>query len=125
MLALLIPSACGPGGLNGCPIVPPTALPSGRPPGTPIEGVAGGAKQVVWGDGADSVDLRIGLSYMAAQDMVLHEVEVRGQPGFVFQIVPETQVGLGLTWSQGGCDYTVFLDSSVSASELADFASRY
>jgi hypothetical protein len=50
-------TVCNPGGLLGCQPVAPRELPSGAAPGTGIEGVAGGLKQFVWGEGLDRVEL--------------------------------------------------------------------
>ena len=118
-------SGCLPGGEDDCPTISPRELPSGAAPGTAQEGVAGGAKQVAWGIGEDRVDLRIGISYMASDDLRLHRVTVRGNDAVVFQIIPTDQVGLGLTWKEAGCSYTVFLDDAVDAPSLVEYAARY
>lgn len=87
-----------------------------------MEGVAGGAKQVMWGTGKDRVDLRIGLWYLASGEPALATVAIRGTTGTVYQLEPgDTAV----SWTERGCDYTVFLDSSLSAESIADFAARY
>ncbi len=120
-------SGCLPigGGPSDCPVIAPRELPSGAEPGSPTEGVAGGTKQFVWGEGKDLVDLRLSLSYRAPQDPVLHEVKVRGNPGVVYRLAFEDHVQPILTWVQEGCDYTVFLDPSIDAETLAAYASRY
>jgi hypothetical protein len=123
--AQLALSACALGGVADCHVVPPSQLPSGAKPGSAVESVAGGAKQIVWGEGLDRVDLRMGPSYRASEDKVLREVTIRGVPGTIFQIEPDWQVGLGLTWTEGECDCTVFLDPQVSVPAIADFATRY
>lgn len=112
--------------LAGCPTPTPTQLPSGDAPGVGTEGVAGGAKQVVWGSGVDAVDLRVGVSYYApGGDTVVASTQVRGNPAIVFQFEPDYGPDLGLTWSASDCSYTVFLSSGTSAEELVDFAERY
>jgi hypothetical protein len=58
-------------------------------------------------------------------DRVLYRVKLRGQDATVFQIMPEGQIGIGITWTESGCDYTVFLDSSHDAASLAEYAARY
>lgn len=112
--------------VSGCPPVAPSELPSGALPGDAVEDVAGGTKQFIWGTGRDMVDLRVGLTYRAkGLDTVLANVTVRGQPAVVFQFEPDPQTGIGLEWSESGCDYNVFLAPEITAEELVEFAGRY
>lgn len=112
--------------LSGCPPIAPSELPSGAPPGEAVEDVSEGAKQFVWGSGRDMVDLRVGLTYRAeGLDTVLANVTVRGRPGVVFNFEPDPQTGIGLEWSESGCDYNVFLAPEIPAEELIEYAGRY
>lgn len=117
-------SGCNPGGILGCQPVAPVQLPSGAAPGTGVGGVAGGFKQFVWGDGLDRVELWVGGG-MGEGDLSLYEVAVRGHQGTVYRAREPGQRAIGLAWSEGDCDYTVFLDASRSAQELAEYAAGY
>lgn len=112
-------------GILGCPVVSPRQLPSGASPGSPTEGVAGGAKQATWGTGRDRVDLRVGLSYFTDADRALGRMVIRGFDGVVYQSSSPQPNQIGVVWSEGDCDYVLFLDPSLTPEEVIDFASRY
>ena len=117
-------AGCNPGGLLGRAPVAPATLPSGAAPGSSIEGVAGGTKQFVWGEGEDRVELRLGEDF-GEGDMPLHHVRVRGHDATVYQAGMPGQIDFGLVWSEGECGYTVYLDESHDAQYLAAYAERY
>lgn len=111
--------------IAGCQPVVPGELPSGAAPGTLTEGVSGGAKQAVWGSGDDLVDEAIGIWKFGDGDVLLADVKVRGAPGHVYEAGIDGQEGLGLVWTENGCDYTVTVAPSVTAEELVEYAGRF
>jgi hypothetical protein len=114
------------GVVRGCEPIAPSVLPSGAAPGDGTVDVAGGTKQVIWGDGQDRVDQRVGLSfYGGSGDRVLFNVAVRGNPAIVYSTDPEFGEILALSWTEAGCDRTLLFDASMDAEEIARYAARY
>jgi hypothetical protein len=80
---------------------------------------------VTWGSDGNRVDERIGLSYFAVGDRVVASVQVHGYDGTVYQALTPDPAEIGFTWDQNGCDYTVFLDSSISADRVVAYTSDF
>jgi hypothetical protein len=112
--------------LGGCRPEPPRALPNGEPPGLGVEGVWGGAKEVVWGTGADQVRQIVGLNYAGSVDTLkMAETAVRGAPAVLFRFTEgSTDPGLVIGW-EDSCSLMVLLPQEMTEAEALDFASRY
>ena len=106
----------------GCRPVTPRQLPSGAPPGDPIEDVAAGAKQVVWGSDSDRVEQLIDLSLPGTR---IADVTVRDQPASLYRVTSDDEWDLAFSWHQDGCDYTVFLAPGTSPDQAVDYAARF
>jgi hypothetical protein len=119
------------GPLRGCVPIAPHELPSGAAPGTGVEDVAGGAKQVVWGRGSDRVEQIVGLTYwetFGADDSptLVAQATVRGQAATIYRMSPESSDwDLGFSWAEEGCDRSVFLAPGTTPAQAEDFAARY
>jgi hypothetical protein len=119
------------GPLRGCVPIAPRILLSGTTPGLAVEGVSGGAKQVVWGSGSDRIEQIVGLTYWdtyGADDSpsLLGAITIHGQPGQVYRMRPGASGwDLAFSWAEDGCDRTVFLPPGTTSEEAVDYASRY
>jgi hypothetical protein len=119
------------GPLRGCVPIAPRELPSGAAPGQGVEGVSGGAKQVVWGSGGDRVEQIVGLTYwdtFGAEDSptLVRSTTVRGHPAMLYRMNPQwSDWDLGFSWAEDGCDRTVFLAPGTTPEQAEDFARRY
>ena len=88
----------------------------------------GGAWRVVWGSGRDQVDQRVGLSYFGPDLATpLANPDVRGQRGVLYRFLDSESDGdeLLLSWTEDGCDRTVFLHPETTVEQGVDFASRF
>lgn len=119
------------GPLRGCVPIAPHELPSGAAPGTGVEGVSGGAKQVVWGSGSDRIEQMVGLTYwdtFGAEDSptFVKSVEVRGQPAILYRMSPlSSDWDLRFSWAEEDCDRTVFLAPGTTPEQAEDYAARH
>lgn len=119
------------GPLRGCVPIAPSELPSGAAPGTGVEDVAGGAKQVVWGSGSDRVEQIVGLTYRETfgfddSPTLVAQTTVRGQPATIYRMSPQSSDwDLGFSWAEQGCDRSVFLAPGTTPEQAKDFAARY
>ena len=119
------------GPLRGCRAVPPRELPSGAVPGTGTEDVAGGAKQVVWGDGPDRIEQIVGIDYNSGVDTeTIAAVDVGGRPATLYRFV-ESEVQsnasgiLAISFESDGCSITVFLPVGMTVEEAKGYATRF
>jgi hypothetical protein len=119
------------GPLRGCVPIAPHELPSGATPGAGVEVVSGGAKQVVWGSGADRIEQIVGLTYwetFGAGDgpTLVKSLEVRDQPAVLYRMSPESSDwDLGFSWAEEDCDRTVFLALGTTPEQAEEFAARF
>lgn len=121
LLLAWLPAACGD---SGCRTLAPVVLPSGASPGAAVEGVAGGAKQAMWGQGPDLVELRIGPSFYAEEeDTLLAKTHVRGEAAIVYRMVNDGP--LAMSWESQGCTFTVFLAAEKTVDDIVAYAGRY
>jgi hypothetical protein len=111
--------------LAGCPVITPSALPDGQPPGNPTLDVHSD-KVAIWGSGPDRVELDIGLNlFVDYTDQMRGDVVIRGRPGMLFLHNDGSVTRPAITWTERGCDYTLSLDSSVSTDSARAYAARY
>lgn len=114
------------GPLRGCRGIAPRELPSGSAPGQGVEGVSGGAKQVVWGSGQDRVEQIVGISYYDGLATLVRDTGVREHQATLYRL-GEDQDGLDLaiSWTEDDCSYTVFLAPGTTVESATSFASGY
>lgn len=115
------------GPLRGCRPIAPSMLPSGAAPGAGVEGVSGGAKQVIWGAGSDRVEQIVGLSWLGPDTTTIAATTVRGRPATLFRLEDSEQDGAepAFTWTEEDCDRTVVLPVDMSDADASAFAAAY
>jgi hypothetical protein len=130
VLGLWWATAVGP--LRSCEPIAPHELPSGAAPGQGVEGVTAGAKQLVWGSGADRVEQVVGLTFYFTpgwddDPTLVGTLDVRGQPATVYRFGPNpsNDWDIGFSWDEDGCGRTVFLSPGTTPEQALDYAARY
>ena len=118
--------------LRSCEPIAPRELPSGATPGQGVEGVTAGAKQLVWGSGADQVEQVVGLTFYFTpgwddDPTLVGTLDVRGQPATVYRFGPNSPDGwdIGFSREEDGCGRTVFLAPGTTPEQALDYAARY
>lgn len=130
MVGLWLATTVGP--LRSCEPIAPRELPSGAAPGQGVEGVTAGAKQLVWGSGADRVEQVVGLTFYVTPGLdddptLVGTLDVRGQLATVYRFGPSSEDGwdLAFSWFEDGCDRTVLLALGTTPEQALDYADRY
>ena len=121
--AALLASAClAESARNDCAFIEPNILPDGSRPGLMREGFDAYLPQRTWGEGRNAV-LEVVVRHDRPVALTPTEgVFVRGGPAEI--AVPDASRP-SLTWALGECEYRVWLDSSLSAEDIAAYAARF
>ncbi len=118
---LSVAGGLGSGPLAECRAVAPTTLPSGQPSGEPALDVSS-YLTATWGSGDDRVTQLVDAFLYSDEDRLLSEVNIRGRLGLVYE---DPAGRILFSWSDDGCDFTVFLARSVQANDVIEFAKHY
>jgi hypothetical protein len=109
-----------------CAPVPPTVLPDGSSPGSPVTDSSLGPEMLMWGSGSSAV--REAVTRVAGGDGfdptpgLFVDVNYPAQ----FRDATDSPSGRpGIRWQQAVCRYEIWLDPSKSDSEVIDYAARF
>jgi len=108
-----------------CAPVPPTVLPDGSSPGSPVTDRSLGPEMLMWGSGDNAV--RELVTRVAGGDYF------EPNPGLFVDINPaqfraaaDSQYRRpGIRWQQAVCRYEIWLDPSMTDAEVIDYAARF
>jgi hypothetical protein len=113
----------------GCEPIPPSALPSGAVPGSPIVTPGGHFLWATWGAGDDQVVQSVGAWLFGRDEAgqsgdLESEVTVRGHPG---RVIPMGSMDgpWAIAWEEDGCRYEVQLTPGTTQDETVAYAERY
>lgn len=129
------PASTGEGGQAGtdassqCEPVPPSQLPSGAAPGEPVVTRTGPEYTVVWGSGSNTITQAVGWFGLGSSDDFppadAVETTIRGTTGYL-QTTEELPTGSAvISWAEGACLYTIWLEPGFSQDEAIDYAGRF
>lgn len=107
----------------GCDVPVPSAMPDGRPIGLGVLMLLDGRRTIRWGSGDDRVVLDVGVD--ALNVAVGEPIRVRGSAGRLALVGDEGVGEVAFTWSEDGCDHTVWLPPGTTLELARDYASRY
>ncbi len=121
-------SACGDFEVT-CDAVSPSELPDGSPPGTPETDRAFGPEMLVWGTDRNAV--REGIVEMSPGPGGVNVLQPT--PGVLVRGFPARRQAAGdspydqpaIIWHENLCQYTVWLDGSLTDAEIVDYAARF
>ncbi len=129
------PASTGEGGQastdasSQCEPIPPSQLPSGAAPGEPVVTRTGPEYTVVWGSGSNKITQAVGWFGLGSNDDFppadAAETTIRDTTGYL-QTTEELPTGSAvISWAEGACLYTIWLEPGFSEDKAIEYASQF